>query len=48
MDWGVELPTYQRQNATLFSTERVNMATVAGDLTPFYGWLAEVHKVEMN
>jgi peptide/nickel transport system substrate-binding protein len=46
MDWGVELPTYQRQNATLFSTERVNMATVAGDLTPFYGWLAEVHKEE--
>ena len=48
MDWGVELPTYQRQNATLFSTERVNMATVAGDLTPFYGWLAEIHTVEMN
>jgi len=48
MDWGVELPTYQRQNATLFSTERVNMATVAGDQTPFYGWLAEVHTVEMN
>ena len=48
MDWGVELPTYQRQNATLFSTERVNMATVAGDLTPFYGWLAEIHNVEMN
>ena len=48
MDWGVELPTYQRQNATLFSTERVNMATVAADQTPFYGWLAEVHTVEMN
>ena len=48
MDWGVELPTYQRQNATLFSTERVNMATVAADQTPFYGWLAEIHTVEMN
>ena len=48
MSWGVELPTYQRQEATLFSTERVNMATVAGDLTPFYGWLAEIHTVEMN
>ena len=48
MEWGVEVPTYQRQEATLFSTERVNMATVAGDQTPFYGWLAEVHKVEMN
>ena len=48
MDWGVELPTYQRQNATLFSTERVNIDTIAGDQTPFYGWLAEVHTVEMN
>ena len=48
MSWGVELPTYQRQEATLFSTERVNMATVAGDLTPFYSWIAEVHTVEMN
>ena len=48
MDWGVELPTYQRQEATLFSTERVNLATVPGDLTPFYGWMAEIHTLEMN
>ena len=48
MSWGVELPTYQRQEATLFSTERVNMSTVPGDLTPFYGWLSEVHTLELN
>ena len=48
MAWGVELPTYQRQEATLFSTERVNIDTVAGDLTPFYSWLADIHTVEMN
>jgi peptide/nickel transport system substrate-binding protein len=48
MAWGVELPTYQRQNATLFSTERVNVATIPGDLTPFYGWMAEIHTLEMN
>ena len=48
MAWGVELPTYQRQEATLFSTERVNVATIAGDLTPFYSWLAEIHTLEMN
>ena len=48
MSWGVELPTYQRQEATLFSTERVNMDTVAGDLTPFYGWLKEIHTIELN
>ena len=48
MSWGVELPTYQRQEATLFSTERVNVNTIAGDLTPFYSWLADIHTVEMN
>ena len=48
MDWGVELPTYQRQEATLVSTERVNIDTIPGDLTPYYGWLAEVHLLEMN
>ena len=48
MSWGVELPTYQRQEATLFSTERVNIDTVPGDLTPFYGWLAEAHTLELN
>ena len=48
MSWGVELPTYQRQEATLFSTERVNMDTVAGDLTPFYSWLADIHTIELN
>ena len=48
MDWGVEMPTYQRQEATLVSTERVKVSTIPGDLTPYYGWLAEVHTLEMN
>ena len=48
MDWGVEVPTYQRQEATLVSTERINVDTIPGDLTPYYGWLAEVHTLEMN
>ena len=48
MDWGVEVPTYQRQEATLVSTERVNIDSIPGDLTPYYGWLAEVHTLEMN
>ena len=48
MDWGVEVPTYQRQEATLLSTERINISTVPGDLTPYYSWLAEIHTLEMN
>lgn len=48
LDWAVEVPTYQRQNAIIFSTERVNMETVTPDITTFYGWMAEVQNMEMN
>ncbi len=48
LDWAVEIPTYQRQNAIIFSTERVNVATVTPDITTFYGWMAEIQNLEMN
>ena len=48
IDWAVEIPVYQRQNAIIFSTERVNMDTVTPDITTFYGWMAEVQNLEMN
>ena len=48
VDWAVETPTYQRQNAIIFSTERVNMATVTPDITTFYGWMSEIQNLEMN
>ena len=48
VDWAVETPTYQRQNAVLFSTERVNMATMTPDITTFYGWNAEIENIELN
>lgn len=48
IDWAVEIPVYQRQNAIIFSTERVNMDTVTPDITTFYGWMAEVQNLVMN
>ena len=48
IDWAVEIPVYQRQNAILFSTERVNMDTVTPDITTFYGWMSELENTEMN
>lgn len=48
IDWAVEVPTYQRQNAIIFSTERVNMDTVTPDITTFYGWMSEVENIELN
>ena len=48
LDWGVEIPTYQRQNAVVFSSERVNMDTVTPDITTFWGWMHDIELLEMN
>ena len=48
IDWAVEIPVYQRQNAIIFSSERVNMDTVTPDITTFYGWLSEIENIELN
>lgn len=48
MDWGVELPTYQRCNGFIFSTERVNVDSITPDMTPYWTWMAEIDKIEMN
>ncbi len=48
IDWACEIPTYQRQNAIIFSTERVNMDTVTPDITTFYPWMQEIENIQMN
>lgn len=48
IDWACEIPVYQRQNAIIFSTERVNIDTVTPDITTFYTWLQEIQNIEMR
>ncbi len=48
LDWACEIPTYQRQNCIIFSTERVNMETVTPDITTFWGWMNDIELLEMN
>ena len=48
IDWAVEIPVYQRQNAIIFGAERVNMETMTPDITTFYTWLQGVHNVELH
>ena len=48
VDWAVEVPVYQRQNAIIFSTERVNISTVTPDITTYYNWYAEIQNIELN
>lgn len=47
-DWAVEIPAYQRQNSTVFSTARVDVNTITPDITTFWGWLKEIEKVAMQ
>ena len=42
IDWADEVPVYQRQNAIIFSSERVDLDTVTPDITTFYGWMSEI------
>lgn len=48
LDWAVEIPTYQRLNVIIFSTERINIDTLTPDITTFWGWLNDIELVEMN
>ena len=48
LDWGVELPVYQRSEATIFSTERVNIDTIAKDQTPYWTYKSELNTTELN
>ncbi len=38
MDWGCELPLYQRYDALLVSPRRIDTATLPADMTPYWSW----------
>jgi peptide/nickel transport system substrate-binding protein len=48
IDWAVEIPTYQRQNSVIFSTQRMNIDSITPDITTFWGWLNDLELVEMQ
>ena len=48
LDWGVELPVYQRSEATIFSTERINIDTIAKDQTPYWTYKSELNDLALN
>ncbi|MDR3275951.1 MAG: ABC transporter substrate-binding protein [Treponema sp.] len=41
MDWGVEIPVYQRQNANIYSSQRFNMESIGGEVTTFFNYYLE-------
>ena len=47
LDWAVEVPVYQKQNAIIYSQARMNANTITPDMTEYYDWMNEVHNIEM-
>jgi len=47
LDWAVEVPVYQKQDGIIYSDVRIKEETITPDITAYYGWMKEVHKIEM-
>ena len=48
MDWGCELPLYQRKDCTVASSERIVIDSIPHDMTPYWGWYAEVQTLALQ
>ena len=48
LDWDVELPVYQRSDATIFSSERLVVDSIPKDMTPYWTFLAEIDQIQVK
>jgi len=48
MDWAVVIPTYNRNNFVLFSTQRIDTSTITPDITPFWDWQNDIENMRMK
>ncbi len=47
VDQAVEIPAYQRQNSTIFSTQRIDIPTVTPGMTTYWGWIHDLESIKM-
>ena len=47
-DWAIEIPTYQRNDFEIFSTERLNLATLTPDITCYWSWTNDIERLQMK
>ena len=48
MDYGVEIPIYQRSDCIAASSQRVEVSSFPGDMTPYWGWGAELETLAVK
>ena len=47
-DWAVEIPMYQRQNAVVFSPQRIDLSTLTPDMTTFWDWENDIQNLKLK
>lgn len=47
IDWACEVPVYQRQEVTTFSSERIDVNSITPDMTSFYRWFIEIQNYQL-
>ena len=45
---GVELPVYQRSEASIFSSERIVVDSIPKDMTPYWTYLSEIEQIQVQ
>ena len=48
LDWGVELPVYQRSEASIFSSERIVVDSIPKDMTPYWTYKSEIEQIQVQ
>lgn len=48
MDWGVEVPNYNRKNFAVFSTQRIDTSTITPDITTFWSWQNDIENMRVK
>lgn len=48
VDYAVEIPIYQRQECTIYSSERVNKESTVKDATSYWNYRSEIENIAMN
>ena len=48
VDYSVEIPIYQRQEATVYSSERIDLDTIVQDATSYWQYRDEIEKLAVK
>jgi peptide/nickel transport system substrate-binding protein len=48
LDQAVIVPVYQRKNCQVYNATKVKVETITPDVTPYWSYLAEIHKLKVK